>query len=73
MVSPHGTHSSSSGGHVGNGGGVLVVSQEIDGVVFGGMVYVVVARHSIDASVMVVSTSSPGGTEPSVMVVHSDA
>jgi len=47
----------------------MVVSKEMDRVVGGGMVYVVVAMHSSGASVMVVSTGSPGaGGLPNVMV-----
>jgi hypothetical protein len=61
---PH--SSSSSGGKLGNGGGVLVVSNEMEGFVGLGIVYVVVATQSIGGSVT--SASSPGG--PSVTVLH---
>jgi hypothetical protein len=58
---------------VGKGGGVLVVSKEIDVVVEAGIVYVVVAIHVRGASVIVVQISSPGYCgAPNVTVLHRD-
>jgi len=65
------THQSSSRGKLGKGGGgVLVVSKELDLVVVVlGVVYVVVATHFNGRSVIVVRTP-PGPGVPKVTVVQ---